>query len=310
MPQPSAEELPYLFRNQAFAICFREVRAPHLSVLRLFPDPDKTVTFLPWDVFDGVPALKVVIASHDYRPLDGAALEAVGAALRHGGLRNLQEIELVCYPVADGAVSKFMGDLKASGCSERLVVLKFRECDIGLEGVLAVAQLLCQDAFPSLKKLHFGPDVDIRDVGIVPLVEALLKATHTLLTSVVLDTVEMGDEGMIALAPLIDQSRMDQLTYLHLCGSACETDQGISALARAIEARGLPKLKELDLSGLNVENVAIQGIRDIAQTFIKSCPRLEKINLRGTRRGDVSIYSDLVRGVLRAAGLAKKVKVH
>lgn len=134
-------------------------------------------------------------------------------------------------------------------------------------------------------------------------------ATQTLLTVLVLDHVGMSDKGMIALATLIDQGRVEQLTDLNLTESECETDRGVGALAQAIETRGLPMLENLNLSSFNVEKVAVQGISDIAKALLKHCPRLRRIELRGRGKGDVSIHSDLVKGMLPAAGLAEKVWV-
>lgn len=266
------KRLPSFDWANAFGVLFCELQAPNLTALNIsFKDAEISVS---WDVFEAVPALKrLMTRSYDRRPL-GGALEAVDAALRHGGLRNLQDFELVCCAVADGTVSDFMGDFKAYGCSERLVCLELHGCDIGLEGVRAVAALISEGAFLALKQLHFVSDVEIRDVGVVALTKALLEATHTLLTSLVLDTVGVGDEGMVAL---IDQGRMEQLTKLNLLGNACGTDKGASALARAIEARGQPMLEKLYLSEVYVKRGA-QGVSNIVEALIEGCPRLKGLD--------------------------------
>lgn len=64
------------------------------------------------------------------------------------------------------------------------------------------------------------------------LAEALSKSTPACLGSLVLDNVGMGDEGIAALASLVGQGRMEQLTELDISQNAALTQQGIITLAR------------------------------------------------------------------------------
>ena len=68
------------------------------------------------------------------------------------------------------------------------------------------------------------------------LADALRKPTQTVLTH--LDLINVG-----RLSSLVYQGRFEQL-QLNLSENRAITTQGIVALARAIETRGLPKLND------------------------------------------------------------------
>jgi hypothetical protein len=70
----------------------------------------------------------------------------------------------------------------------------------------------------------------------VALADALRKPTQTVLTH--LDLINVG-----RLSSLVYQGRFEQL-QLNLSENRAITTQGIVALARAIETRGLPKLND------------------------------------------------------------------
>ena len=75
------------------------------------------------------------------------------------------------------------------------------------------------------------------------LADALRKPTQTVLTHLDLINVGTADDGMTALSSLVYQGRFEQL-QLNLSENRAITTQGIVALARAIETRGLPNLND------------------------------------------------------------------
>ena len=54
--------------------------------------------------------------------------------------------------------------------------------------------------------------------------------------------MRLGDEGIAALAFLVEQGRMEQLESLSISENDALTQQGIITLAREIGVRGLPML--------------------------------------------------------------------
>lgn len=52
------------------------------------------------------------------------------------------------------------------------------------------------------------------------------------------------------------------------------TDRGKIALARAIDARGLPKVQELEMEIWEEENYTALGFGALALAFVKDCPEM------------------------------------
>ena len=121
----------------------------------LLRDDDDGPVF-SWDVLEAAPALiEIVICSktNEQSLLGGAALQSIAAALRHSALGNLQELVTSSCIVGDADVKDVMDVLEGSGCAEQVTSLQFHECDVGAEGVRALATLLSKGAFPALEKM-------------------------------------------------------------------------------------------------------------------------------------------------------------
>jgi hypothetical protein len=106
-----------------------------------------------------------------------------------------------------------------------------------------------------------------------------------MLTGLDLANVGLGDVGKAALSSLVYQGRFEQLELLNFSGNGGITNQGIVALARAIEKRGLPLLKEFCLFEITDDHVTLLGISAIAQAVIKGCPSLTQICLMDSGPG-------------------------
>lgn len=199
----------------------------------------------------------------------------------------------------------FLDALQVSGCSKRLATLSFFECDLGAQDVCALADLIGQDCLPALKELCLSFNPNIADVGVVAPAEALLKPTETCLEEVELSYVGMGDEGIAALASLVYRGRMEDLTSLSISRNENVTDQGVNALAQAIDARGLPLLRGFGVSKLATDMTVLE-IRTIVGTVLSRCPQLTEIHL-GEENGG---HRDAVTSMLEEAERAGKVRVH
>ena len=153
----------------AFESCFLELQATYLTALHISLEGEGTV--FSWNMFEATPALvKLEIEFDEDTELGGPALRSISAALRHGLLRNLQEVHLHGWcDWNDGDVRDLMDAFDVSGCSKRLTTLPFSYCEIEAEGVRAVADSLCRDALPELKALCLS------DLGISALTSLCLK---------------------------------------------------------------------------------------------------------------------------------------
>lgn len=189
----------------------------------------------------------------------------------------------------------------------RVECLTFDHCEVGVAGVQSLANLLGRDAFPALKSWLIDRNPEITDVGIVALAEGLLKAKETFLEDLDLSDVGMGDGSIAAMANLVSQGRLKQLKGVDLSENEGVTNEGVVALARSIDAHGLPLLTIFNLSGLDADKVTLFGISAIALAVIKGCPKLKYICL--TSAGSYDVYYEIVMGMLAATGRAGEVKV-
>jgi hypothetical protein len=162
--------------------------------------------------------------------------------------------------------------------------------------VRAVAGPLSRGAFPALRDLAFSND-DIGDEGVVILAKTLLNANQTCLWSLELIDVGMGDAGVAALASVVQQGRFDELAGLDIHENVDITDQGMTALARAIEARGLPMLS-FTLDGF--EEMRATGISAVVNALVKGCPRLQSIWFGESDSYDE--YYEMITAMVQAAG--------
>ena len=111
----------------------------------------------------------------------------------------------------------------------------------------------------------------------------------------------MCDAGVCALASLIQQGLLRKLKYLFICSNGRVTDEGIIALARAIDMCGLPEMRELKMTGLGEGKVKTLGLSAITHALIKGSPRLCIITMNCRANGAASLRP-IVEGMLRAAG--------
>lgn len=191
--------------------------------------------------------------------LSAAPLQSVTTALRNGALRKLQGLSMWSCDMGDGDLRDFMDALELSGVANRLVSLEFINCDFGAEKSQSLADFLSHNTFPALKELQFSCNEGIADAGVMALTGGLLKATQTFLTKLDLSNGRFGDEGMAALASLVNQGRMAQLIVLHIYGNHYMTHRGLIVLARAIDARGMPMLEGLTMYGHRSNEVTVLG---------------------------------------------------
>jgi hypothetical protein len=296
---PSLEKFGTFTWQDAFEPHFLESKAPSLEEFCCRCEHFGTV--FSSKVLEAAPALLRVEVGCGNSKIGGAALQAISAALRHGALQNLQELEMRGCHCVYGEVGDFVDALGGSGCTTRLKALSFDGCKVDDDGMRAFADLLSQDGFPALKSLCFTYNWGITDIGAVALANALLKATRTFLTHLILDGMNMGDEGIVALASLVEQDRFKQLKRIDLSRNEHITDRSLILLAKAIGQRGLPMLETFMLEGLDTSKVAAQGAAAIGQVLINGSPKLNRLFMRPVDHENC-IYSSVIYNMLLAVG--------
>ena len=285
--------------QNAFEPYFLESKAPCLEEFRCRIE-DFGPVFSP-NVLEAAPALLRIEVECGNSTIGGAALQAISAALRVGALQNLQVLKIKGCHCIDGEVRDFMDALGGSSCTTRLGALSFSGCEVDDDGMRAFADLLSQDGFPALKSLRFTYNWGITDGGAVALVNALLNATWTSLTHLILNCMNMGEEGVVALASLVEQDRLKQLKRIDLSQSEDITNRGLFLLAKGIGRRGLPMLETFLSAGLDTSKLTAQGAAAIAHVLINGSPKLNTLYMRPTDY-DNCIYSSVIYGMLLAVG--------
>jgi len=178
---PSVKELPAFIWNPALEPCFLDVQAPYLTRLDVCFEAEGSVYSA--NVLAAAPKLEIDIASSDEFYVDAAPMHSVTAALRHGALQKLQEVEFDGCLLGDVDLREFIDTLEQSGCVQRLAVWTLSSCEIGAEGIRCLTDLLCRDAFPALEHLRLSNNPSISDKGVVALAEGCLKRSTLILRS-------------------------------------------------------------------------------------------------------------------------------
>jgi Ran GTPase-activating protein (RanGAP) involved in mRNA processing and transport len=257
-------------------------------------------------MLEAAPALvTIVMGCRDQISNGTAALQSITTALRNGALQSLQGVVLVNFDLNVEDVKDFTIALGGVSCAKRLTCLMFINCGLDAVGARVLAAVLSQGCFPALQKLFLSKNPNLTDVGVVALAEALSKTTQTFLTNLNLSDVGMGDEGIGALASLISQGRMEQLEELSLSSNSAVTKQGIIALAKAVDARGLPKLRALNLDGLvrETDDETVLGITTLVHAIAEGCLPLEEFTFDPA-------HSDVITSILKAANWNGESSMH
>lgn len=153
--------------------------------------------------------------------------------------------------------------------------------------------------FAVLNSIDLAVDSGIGDVGVVALAKALVEALQSPLTSLAMSSVGICKVGMAALASAVQQGKFERLGRLELSDDPGITDEGIIALAQAINARGLPALRTFSMVSLS-EDVTILAFSAITHALVKGCPNLAVIRMRRRGPKDATLLA-MIKGMLRAA---------
>ncbi len=195
--------------------------------------------------------------------------------------------------------------LAGAPCASQLTHLEFKESNLCPKTVPIVSNIFVRDYFPALERLTLFESVKLCDDGVAALANGLSAACDTRLKSLDLQDVGMGDKGMFALAGLVHRGRFERLELLSISDNEEVSDQGVIALARAIEEAGkcgLPMLRKLWATGLHFTGA---GMGVLASALIHKCPCLTLASLHESEGSDDDTDEvgtrECVEGMVRAA---------
>lgn len=272
---PATEQLPLFTWNTQFEPCFRDLRPSFTSLHLRIPNDG---TFPSSNVLETMPALKTFgIVSANFNQIYRAETfrPIIQTLYRKIALQNLEKVLFKCR-MSDEVLSDLLAAVDSCDSAKRLTYLVL-SCDMGVEGARSLADTIGRDIFPALDVLILHDNPRVSDEGVIALTEALRSASQTFLRGLALANVGMCDRGMVALASVVRHGRLKRLEELDLSHNIGVTDDGIIALAREIDARGLPKLRLIQMLKLDKMKVTTSGFGAIAYAAIKGSPQLKSI---------------------------------
>lgn len=293
---PSIRELIYFDWSDAFEPCFREVQAPHLTSMEVSLKGSGGV--LSWNVFEAVPALvRLAIEFSDAPHLGGVVgLQSVGMAIRHGALRNLEYLSFSSCDVKDEGVRDFLNALQESDCAQSLECLFLHDCNVGVERVYALADLLRRGTLPALYQLSLSETSYFTHVGVAALAAALPKASQSNWAH--LDLMS----GWVTQASLCWSLLWPRATC-SLSDGGGVTNEGMILLAQAISGGSLSALERFEMVCYS-KNITLLGVGALAHAVVNGCPELGEIYLtKPASDEEVSVpIHEMIEGMVHRAG--------
>jgi len=190
-------------------------------------------------------------------------LATLGMILRTNGLPWLQRLYLNSNGFGDAGMQALFEGL-GRGAAPSLLQLLLADNKIGLVGAEALAAALGRGAMPKLAQLILAAN-PIGNQGMAALAAPLRKLPE--LYELYLLSCGIGDEGMVSLVDNLGKDDFRALTGLFLHTNKI-TDAGMSTLGAALEAGGLPRLRngpdftEVFLKINPASASAIQAVKD------------------------------------------------
>lgn len=199
--------------------------------------------------------------------------------------------------------------LAGAHCALRLKNFDLVDSSFGPASMATFSALLSKDVFPELEswKIYSTP---IQDNGVALLVQGLIAATcQTRLTKLTLFDIKMSDRGITALASMIRTKHFERLHQIVVREQPAVTDEGVRALARAVQAfgeEGLPMLATFSI--VHMGHIGKASFVELASALIDNCPRLEHMYICPQNNRNV-LREELEQMVL-AAGCRHRVDVY
>jgi len=193
------------------------------------------------------------------RNLTAEDMATLGMILRANGLPRLRTLFLDRNGFGDEGAQALCEAL-GCGAAPSLVNLHIACNQFGPAGAESLAAALRRGAMPKLEELSLISD-PIGSQGLASLAAPLRKLP---LESLVLSRCEIGDEGVASLVANLGKDDFKALKELWLAGNHI-TDAGMTTLAAALDAGGLPMLVSADflLEGNHASASAVQTVQNV-----------------------------------------------
>lgn len=151
--------------------------------------------------------------------IEGA--QALAQLFLLAGLPKLEDLRLNGVQTEEGVVTIVTGLDRGILCSSNLKRLRLEECEIGLEGALAIANALQDTNFSELETLNLQDNVGraLGDDGIIILSTAFRSRSMNKLQTLWLHNVSMGELGLMELASVLQEKYLPSLRKLYVAGA-------------------------------------------------------------------------------------------
>lgn len=152
-------------------------------------------------------------------------LRSLVATLHQGlGLHHLRSLELMSLNLSSPTAMQWVLDaLRLAPCAPIFDQLILEDNALTTAGAAVLGTALGEDAFPALISLYIVENGSIGGEGCVALLERLRKARQTRLSVLHLEMVEFGNEGMKAVARVVEVGNCILLETLICSGYHSET---------------------------------------------------------------------------------------
>ncbi len=244
---PSATGLDRLEWDAAYEDCFVTVQPSRVTKM---VEEETNTPISEVEVWESLPALEELTyeGACSILPAYPSNLDSFLRALNRGvAFQRLQKLSLSDFDYDAVVWKRALQTLAGAACASQLTSLEFSNSYESPAFVAPVSQLLSQGAYPALNNLAITHSKGVGDTGVVALAQALLDAPTIRLAELSLSNVEIGDEGMAALARVLEAGRFDRLETICLGDSDDVTDAGLGAWVRAIDTAGVHGLPILCL---------------------------------------------------------------
>jgi len=186
-------------------------------------------------------------------------MATLGMILRTNGLPRLWRLSIYGNGFGDPGMQALCEGL-GLGAAPSLRILNLSNNQIGPAGAEPLAAALGRGAMPKLENLLIHCNPSIGSQGMAALAAPLRKLPA--LRSMHLDNCEISDEGVVLLVVAnLGKDDFKKLEYLFLQQNKIG-DVGAAKLVAALDAGGLPKLINCDLSGNPASGRAVQAVKD------------------------------------------------
>ena len=258
-PLQAALEVLQQRHERATALC-RKLRDSSTWLYR--PHGYKVMRFVPMTcvLLRDADIVELHSTTWNHQSLTTDDVATLAMILRTNGLPKMQRLNLKGNDLGDAGVQALSEEF-GNGAAPSLRYLVLTQSNVGPVGAEALSAALRRGALPKLTNLEIARN-PLGNQGVATLAAPLRKLPA--LTELSLDDCEIDDGGVASLVDNLGKDDFQSLQYLWLEGNKI-TDAGITKIAAAIRAGGLPKMRRhTSMFGrTSVSASAVQAVWDL-----------------------------------------------